>query len=108
LSSLVLALFCGRAPAACRGLESYAGFKRGTSQAFLTGLGTGTDTRTDQVVIVGALVLGFRLTGKSISLIATRDGPGSRGPSRCHHGSVRALPIPAGAWRLERVSASGI
>ena len=104
----MLALCCVLAPAACRGLESYAGFKRGTGQAFLAGLGTGPDTRTGQVIIVGALALGFRLTGKSISLIAARDRLGSRGPSRCHHASVRALRIPAGAWRLECVSASGI
>ena len=89
-------------------MESYAGFKRGTGQAFLAWPGTGTDTRTDQVIIVGAVVVGSRLTGKSISLIAARDRLGSRGPSRCHHASVRALRIPAVAWRLERVSGSGI
>ncbi len=40
-------------------------------QAFLTGVRTWMDTHTDQVIVIGCLVLGFWLIGHDIYLIAT-------------------------------------
>ena len=53
------------------GLEVYAGFRPGQSQAFLARFRTWMDTHTDQVIIVGSLLLGFWLIAKSIYLIIT-------------------------------------
>ena len=68
-SYLVLALFCILASASYLGIEGYAGFRPGTSQAFLAKLGTWVETHTDQLIIWGGLILGFWLIGKSIYLI---------------------------------------
>ena len=70
VSYLVLALFCILASASYLGIEGYAGFRPGTSQAFLAKLGTWVETHTDQLIIWGGLILGFWLIGKSIYLIA--------------------------------------
>ena len=75
---LVLALFCilasasylGIASASYLGIEGYAGFRPGTSQAFLARFRTWMETHTDQLIIWGGLILGFWLIGKSIYLIA--------------------------------------
>jgi hypothetical protein len=40
-------------------------------QAFLTGVRTWMDTHTDQVIIIGCLVLGFWLIGHDIYLFAS-------------------------------------
>jgi hypothetical protein len=52
-------------------MEIYAGFRPGQSQAFLARFRTWMDTRTDQVIIVGSLILGFWLIGNSIYLIVS-------------------------------------
>ena len=52
-------------------MEIYAGFRPGPSQAFLARFRTWMDTRTDQVIIVGSLILGFWLIGNSIYLIVS-------------------------------------
>jgi hypothetical protein len=52
-------------------MEIYAGFRPDQTQAFLVRFRTWVDTRTDQVIIVGSLVLGFWLIGSSIYLIVT-------------------------------------
>ena len=70
-SDLTLAAFCVLASASYLGLEIYAGFRPGQSQAFLARFRTWMDTHTDQVIIVGSLLLGFWLIAKSIYLIIT-------------------------------------
>jgi threonine/homoserine/homoserine lactone efflux protein len=50
-------------------LEIYAGFRPAQSQAFLVRFRTWMDSHTDQVIIVGSLLLGFWLIAKSIYLI---------------------------------------
>jgi len=70
-SDLALALFCVVASASYLGLEIYAGFWTGQSQAVLARFRIWIDVHTDQIIIVGSLVLGFWLIGKSIYLIVT-------------------------------------
>jgi len=50
-------------------MEIYAGLRPGQSQAFLTRLRTWIDTRTDQVIIWGSLILGLWLIAYSIYLL---------------------------------------
>jgi len=68
---LTLVLFCVLASASYIALEIYAGFRPDQSQAFLGRFRTWMKTHTDQVIIVGSLILGFWLIAKSIYLIAT-------------------------------------
>jgi len=68
---LTLVLFCVLASASYIALEIYAGFRPDQSQAFLGRFRTWMETHTDQVIIVGSLILGFWLIAKSIYLIAT-------------------------------------
>ena len=68
-SYLALFLFCVLASASYLGMEIYAGLRPGQSQAFLTRLRTWIDTRTDQVIIWGSLILGLWLIAYSIYLI---------------------------------------
>ena len=68
-SYLVLFLFCVLASASYLAMEIYAGLRPGQSQAFLTRLRTWIDTRTDQVIIWGSLILGLWLIAYSIYLI---------------------------------------
>jgi hypothetical protein len=70
-SDLTLALFCVLASASYLGLEIYAGFWTSQSQPFLARFRTWIDAHTDQVFIVGSLILGFWLIGKSIYLIVS-------------------------------------
>jgi hypothetical protein len=70
-SYLALALFCVLASASYLALEIYAGFWTSRSQPFLAKFRTWMDTHTDQLIIVGSLVLGFWLIGKSIYLVVT-------------------------------------
>ena len=65
----MLALFCVLASSSYLGLESYAAFWPSRSQPFLARFRAWMDTHTDQLIIVGSLVLGFWLIGKSIYLI---------------------------------------
>jgi hypothetical protein len=68
-SYLALFLFCVLASASYLGMEIYAGLRPGQSQAFLTRLRTWIDTRTDQVIIWGSLILGLWLIAYSIYLL---------------------------------------
>ena len=70
-SDLALAAFCVLASASYLGLEIYACFWPGQSQASLTRFRTWINSHTDQVIIAGSLVLGFWLIGKSTYLIIT-------------------------------------
>jgi threonine/homoserine/homoserine lactone efflux protein len=70
-SYLALALFCVLASASYLALEIYAGFWPSRSQPVLARFRTWMDTHTDQLIIVGSLVLGFWLIGKSIYLVVT-------------------------------------
>ena len=70
-SYLTLALFCVLASASYLAIETYAVIRPDQSQAFLARFRTWLETHTDQVIIVGSLVLGFWLIAKSIYLIVT-------------------------------------
>jgi hypothetical protein len=52
-------------------MELYAGFRPDQSQALLNRIRAWIDNNTDQVIIIGALVLGFWLIGNSIYLIVS-------------------------------------
>ena len=64
-SYLALFGFCVLASASYLAMEIYAGFRPGQSQALLARFRTWMDTHTDQVIIVGSLLLGFWLIGDS-------------------------------------------
>jgi hypothetical protein len=70
-SYVALFVFCLIATSSYIALEIYAGFRPEQSQAFLARIKTWIDTHTDQVIIIGSLILGFWLIGKSIYLIVT-------------------------------------
>jgi threonine/homoserine/homoserine lactone efflux protein len=70
-SDLTLVLFCVLASSSYLALEIYAVFRPAQSQAFLVRFRTWMDTHTDQVIIVGSLLLGFWLIAKSSYLIVT-------------------------------------
>jgi threonine/homoserine/homoserine lactone efflux protein len=70
-SFLALFLYCVLASASYLAMELYAVFKPGQSQALLAKFRTWIDTHTDQVIIVGSLLIGFWLIGDSIYLIVT-------------------------------------
>jgi Sap-like sulfolipid-1-addressing protein len=70
-SYIALFLFCVLASASYLAMEIYAAFKPGQSQAFLDRFRTWLETHTDQVIIVGSLILGFWLIAHSIYLIVT-------------------------------------
>jgi hypothetical protein len=59
------AAFCVLASASILGLEVYAGFWPAQSQAFLVRFRTWMDTHTDQVIIVGSLLVSFWLIAKA-------------------------------------------
>jgi len=67
-SYLALALFCVLASASYLALEIYAGLWASRSQPVLARFRTWMNTHTDQIIIVGSLVVGFWLIGKSIYL----------------------------------------
>ncbi len=68
---LTLALFCVLASASYLAIQTYAVIRPDQSQAFLARFRTWMETHTDQVIIVGSLILGFWLIAKSIYLIVT-------------------------------------
>ena len=70
-SDLTLAAFCVLASSSYLALEIYAGIKPEQSQAFLARFRTWLDAHTDQVIIVGSLLLGLWLIAKSIYLIVS-------------------------------------
>jgi hypothetical protein len=70
-SYLALLFFCVLASASYLAIEIYAGFKPDQAQAFLTRFRTWIDSHTDQVIILGSLILGFWLIANSMYLIFT-------------------------------------
>ena len=70
-SFLALFLYCVLASSSYLALEIYAVVRPGQTQALLGRTRTWIDTHTDQVIIVGSLVIGFWLIGNSIYLIVT-------------------------------------
>jgi hypothetical protein len=70
-SYLALFGFCVLGSASYLAMEIYAAFWPDQSRAFLTRFRTWMETRTDQVIVVGCLLLGFWLIANSINLIVT-------------------------------------
>ena len=70
-SYLALFAFCVLASSTYLAMEIYAVARPDQSKAFLTRFRTWLDTHTDQVIIIGSLVLGFWLIANSIYLIVT-------------------------------------
>jgi hypothetical protein len=68
---LALFLFCVLASSTYLAMEIYAFVRFEQSQAFLARVRKWIDTHTDQVIIVGGVILGLWLIGNSIYLIAT-------------------------------------
>ena len=65
-SVLALFGFCILGSASYIAMEIYAGFRPEQSQAFLAKFRKWMETRTDQVIIIGCLLLGFWLIASSI------------------------------------------
>ena len=70
-SYLALFAFCVIASASYLAMELYAVFRPDQNKAFLARFRTWIDTHTDQVIILGGLILGFWLVANSIYLIVT-------------------------------------
>jgi Sap, sulfolipid-1-addressing protein len=70
-SYVALFVFCVIATSSYITLEIYAGFQPEASQAFLARIRAWIDGHTDQVIIIGSLLLGFWLIGNSIYYIVT-------------------------------------
>lgn len=70
-SYLALILFCLLASASYLAMETYAVLRPDQSLALLARLRTWIDTRTDQVIVVGGLVVGLWLLGNSIYLMVS-------------------------------------
>ncbi len=70
-SYVALFAFCVIATSSYITLEIYAGFQPEASQAFLARVRAWIDGHTDQVIIIGSLLLGFWLVGNSIYLLVT-------------------------------------
>jgi hypothetical protein len=68
-SFMSLFFFCVIASGSYIALELYAGFRPDQSQAFMAQIRKWIDTHTDQVIIIGALALGFWLIGNSLYYI---------------------------------------
>jgi hypothetical protein len=68
-SFLALFFFCVIASSSYIALELYAGFRPEKSDALMAAVRTWAETHTDQVIIIGSLVLGFWLIGQSLYLI---------------------------------------
>jgi threonine/homoserine/homoserine lactone efflux protein len=71
-SFLALFLYCVLASASYLTMEIYAVFRPDQSQALLARFRTWINTHTDQVIIVGSLIIGLWLIGNSIYLIVTQ------------------------------------
>ena len=67
---IALILFCVVGTSTYLALEIYAGFWPDRAGATLASIRTWIDTHTDQAIIVGSLVVGFWLIGKSAYLLA--------------------------------------
>jgi len=70
-SFLALFLYCVLASSSYLAMELYAVFRPARSQALLARFRTWIDTHTDQVIIVGSLIIGFWLIANSIYLIVS-------------------------------------
>ena len=70
-SFLALFLYCVLASSSYLAMELYAVFRPAQSQALLGRARTWIDTHTDQVIIVGSLIIGFWLIGDSLYLIVS-------------------------------------
>jgi threonine/homoserine/homoserine lactone efflux protein len=70
-SYIALFLFCVLGSASYLALEIYAVLRPDHSRALLARFRTWIDTHTDQVIIVGSLLLGFWLIGNSIYLVVS-------------------------------------
>jgi threonine/homoserine/homoserine lactone efflux protein len=68
-SALALLGFCLLASSSYIAMEIYAGFRPDQSRAFLARFRTWMETHTDQVIIVGCLLLGFWLIASSINYV---------------------------------------
>jgi len=73
-SFLALFLYCVLASASYLAMEIYAVARPAKSQALLARFRTWIDTHTDQVIIVGGLIIGFWLIANSIYLAVTAPG----------------------------------
>jgi hypothetical protein len=70
-SYIAVILFCLISTSTFLTMEAYAIFRPEASQTFLDRVRTWIDTHTDIVIVVGSMVLGFWLIGKSIYSIAS-------------------------------------
>ena len=70
-SYLALVLYCVLASASYLAMEIYAVVRPGRSQASLARFRTWIESHTDQVIIVGSLIVGFWLIAHSIYLAVT-------------------------------------
>jgi hypothetical protein len=70
-SYLVLIFYCMLASSTYLTMEIYAVFRPRECQAFLARVRTWIDARTDQVIIVGSLIIGLWLIASSLYLIIT-------------------------------------
>ena len=70
-SFLALFLYCVLASSSYLAMELYSVFRPAQSQALLGRARTWIDTHTDQVIIVGSLIIGFWLIGDSLYLIVS-------------------------------------
>jgi len=70
-SYLALFLYCVLASASYLAMELYAVFRPSQSQSLLARFRTWIDMHTDQVIIVGSLLIGFWLIANSIYLVVT-------------------------------------
>jgi len=70
-SYLALFGFCVLASSSYLGMEICAALRPGKSQALMARLRNWIDAHTDQVIIVGSLILGFWLIARDIYLIVT-------------------------------------
>ena len=68
---LALAGFCLLGSASYIAMEVYAGFRPEQSQAFLARFRKWMETHTDQVIIIGCLLIGFWLIASSIYYVVS-------------------------------------
>ena len=72
-SFLALILYCLLASSSYLAMEIYAVSRPGQSQELLARLRTRIDTHTDQMIIVGSLIIGFWLIANSLYLIVSQN-----------------------------------
>jgi Sap, sulfolipid-1-addressing protein len=73
-SFLALILYCVLASSSYLAMEIYAVARPAKSQAMLGGIRSWIDARTDQVIIVGSLILGLWLIAEDIYLVVSQTG----------------------------------